>query len=175
MEQKYRNITDPTRIYFISRIVAVIITVSFFVLSFSNSAAAQSVDFKIKGVGIGTSYQMVLGRLGEPLTNTKSGTNPCGGKRRMIHYSGLTIKFDEDESKQNIVIFIEVTSPKWEISPGISVGSSLRTVRTKFGRPNELLKRSGFDTVTYLDGDGAVTFYFRNKKLVKATRDLNLC
>ncbi len=131
--------------------------------------------FEVKGVAIGTSYQTVLSQLGKPLSNRKRGTNPCGGTKQVLRYSGLTVTLDEGEDKQNIVVIIEVTSPKWEIASGISVDASLEDVQTKFGQPDDTATKSGSETLTYFDGDGAVTFFFRNKKLVKVNRDLNLC
>jgi len=149
--------------------------VSLILFSLPTVSAAQTIDFKVKGVGIATSYQTVLRQLGKPLSSRKGGTNPCGGKKQVLRYSGLTITLDEDEDKQNIVVLIEVTSPKWKVASGISVGASLKDVQAKLGQSVELSKESGFEVLTYLDGDGAIAFYFRNKKLVKVTRDLNLC
>ncbi len=131
--------------------------------------------FKIKGVGIGASYQEVLRQLGKPLSNRKGGTNPCGGTKQVLRYSGLTITLDEGEDRQNIVVLIEVTSSKWEIASGISVGASSEDVQAKFGQPDDTTTESGLEVLRYFDGDGAVDFYFRNKKLVKVNRDLNLC
>ena len=131
--------------------------------------------FEIKGVAIGTSYQTVLRQLGKPLSNRKGGTNPCGGTKQVLRYSGLTITFDEGEDKENIVVLIEVSSSKWEVASGISVGASSEEVQAKFGQPDDTKSESGLEVLSYFDGDGAVDFYFRNKKLVKVTRDLNLC
>lgn len=136
---------------------------------------AQTIEFKIKDVGIGTPYKNVLRQLGKPLSDKKGGENPCGGAKRILRYSGLKITLDESENKQNIVVLIEVTSARWELSTRIKVGATLNNVQNKFNESGELTKESGFDVLTYLDGDGAVTFYFRNKKLVKIIRDLNLC
>lgn len=138
-------------------------------------SAAQTIDFDVKGVGLGTPYQTVLRQLGKPLSSRKGRTNPCGGAKQVLRYSGLIITLDESEDKQSNVVLIEVTSPKWEIASGIGVGVSLKDVRGKFGQPNDTTTKSGSGTLIYLDGDGAVTFYFRNKKLVKVIRDENLC
>jgi hypothetical protein len=149
--------------------------VSLILFTLPTGAVAQTIDLKVKGVDIGASYQTVLRQLGKPLSNRKGGTNPCGGTKQVLRYSGLKITLDEDEDKQNIVVLIEVTSPKWEVASGVSIGASLENVRAKFSQSHDLSKESGFDVLTYSDGDGALTFYFRNKKLVKVTRDLNLC
>ena len=138
-------------------------------------SSAQTIDFKVRGVGLGTSYKEVLRRLGKPMSNKKGGTNSCGGEMQVLRYSGLTITLDENEDKQNAVIFIEVASPKWKINSGGSVGASLKSVLAKFGQPDTTKIKSGLNALVYLDGDGSVTFYFRNKKLVKAVREENLC
>ncbi len=138
--------------------------------------SAQTVDFEVKSVGNGTSYQTVLRQLGKPLSSRKGGTNPCGGTKLVLRYSGLKITLDDaGDTKEFNVVLIEVTSPKWQVASGISIGVSLEDVRAKFGQPDEMSKKSGLKLLAYLDGDGAVTFYFRNRKLVKVTRGLNLC
>ena len=129
----------------------------------------------IKGVSLGTSYQTVIRQLGKPLSSKKGGTNPCGGTKQVLRYSGLTITLDEDEDRQNIVVLIEITSPKWEVTSGINTSASLEDVRAKFGQSDEPITESGLEILTYGDGDGYVKFYFRNKKLVKVERNLNLC
>jgi hypothetical protein len=138
-------------------------------------ASAQVIDLKVKEVGIGATYQTVISQLGKPASSKKSGTNPCGGKKTVMDYPGLSLTLDEDEEMQNIVIFIEATSPKWEVAPGITVGANLENVRMKFGKPSTETTKSSSNVLTYFDGDGAATFYFRNKKLVRITKDLNLC
>lgn len=133
-------------------------------------------QFNVKGIGIGASYETVLRQFGKPLSSKKGKTDSCSESiKTILRYDGLTITFDEDEDEQNIVVIIEVTSPKWEVAPGVSVGASLEDVRAKFGQSNEVSKKSGFDVLTYFDGDGAANFYFWNNKLVKVNRDLNLC
>lgn len=139
------------------------------------STQRDTFPFEIKGVGIGASYQIVLRQLGKPLSSRKGGTNPCGGTKQVMRYSGLTITLDESEDEQSDVILIEVTSPKWEVASRISVGKSLEEVRAKFGQPDDATAKSDLEILAYFDGDGAVNFYFRKKKLVKITRDLNLC
>ena len=149
--------------------------VSLIIFTLSTVSSAQTIDFNVKGIGIGTSYQTALRQFGKPLSNRKSGTNPCGGTKQTLRYSGLTITLDEGEDRQNIIVLIEVTSPKWEVASGIGVGASLKDMRAKFGQSGELSKELGFNVLTYFDGDGTANFYFRNKKLVKVNRDLNLC
>ena len=135
----------------------------------------QTIKLEVKGVDIGTSYQDVLSQLGKPLSSKKRGTNPCGGAKLTLRYSDLTVNLDPDADEQNfIVVLIEVTSPKWEVS-GISIGASLEEARAKFGKSSELRKENGLNYVSYFVTDGYANFYFRNNKLVKVNWELNLC
>ena len=136
----------------------------------------QTIKLEVEGVDTGTSYQDVLRQLGKPLSSKKRGTNPCGGTKLTLRYSGLTVNLDPDADEQNfIVVLIEVTSPKWEVASGISVGASLEDVRAKFAKSSELRKENGLDYVSYFVIDGYANFYFRNNKLVKINWELNLC
>lgn len=135
----------------------------------------QTIKLEVKSVDIGTSYRDVLRRLGKPLSSKKRGTNPCGGTKLTLSYPGLTVNLDPDADEQNfIVVFVEVTSPNWEVS-GISVGASLEDVRAKFGKSSKLRKESGLDTIGYFVTEGYADFYFRKNKLVKVSWELNLC
>jgi hypothetical protein len=135
----------------------------------------EMIKLQIKGVDIGTSYEEVFRRLGKPLSSRKRGTNPCGGTKLTLRYSGLTVNLDPDADEQNfIVVFVEVTSPEWEVS-GIRIGASLEDVRAKFGKSSELRKESRLETIGYFAGDGYADFYFRKNKLVKVSWELNLC
>ncbi len=83
---------------------------------------------------------------------------------------------DEDDDGQNsIVVEIEVTSPKWEVASGISVGASLADVQTKFVQTDKPTKEKGLEKLSYFVNEGYANFYFRNKKLVKVNWEFNLC
>jgi hypothetical protein len=139
-------------------------------------ASAQTIKLEIKGVDIGASYQTVLRQIGKPLSSRKGGTNPCGGTKLTLRYSGLVIKLDPDADEQNfIVVEIETNSPKWEVASGISVGASLADVQTKFVQTDKPTKERGLEKLSYFVTDGYANFYFRNKKLVKVNWELNLC
>jgi hypothetical protein len=137
----------------------------------------QAIKLEVKRVDIGASHKTVIRRLGKPLSSKKGGTNPCGGTKLTLRYSGLTVTLDSvDTDGQNfIVVSLEVASPKWEVASGIRTGASLQDVRSKFGQSSELRKKKGMYYVSYFVTDGYANFYFRNKKLVKVEWDLNLC
>jgi hypothetical protein len=154
----------------------VLFFVSLVLFTLPTAASAQTIVLQVKGVDIGAKYQTVLRQLGKPLSSKKRGTNPCGNTKLVLRYSGLTITFDDDGSGRNfIVVVIEVTSPKWEVAPGISVGASLADVQKKFSQTEAPTKEKGLENLSYFAGDGYANFYFRNKKLVKVAWELNLC
>ena len=130
---------------------------------------------EVNGVGIGTAYAEVLERFGKPVSIKTKGENPCGGRKTQVRFEGIEFSFDPHEEKKNIVVLIEITSPKWELSPGVRVGNSMDEVRDKMNGTGKHSKDAGFDVLGYGDGDGYLTFYFRDNKLIRITRDLNLC
>lgn len=142
----------------------------------SNEELPKTIKLEVKDIDIGTKYKTVIRQLGKPLSSKKGGENPCGGEKLVLKYSGLEVTFDvESENDRNpIVVFVEVSSPKLEVS-GIKIGASLEDVRAKFGKSSELRKEEGFDNIGYFVKDGYANFYFRNDKLVKITWELNMC
>lgn len=150
--------------------------VSFIIFTLPIVASAQTIDLEVKGVDIGASYQTVLRQLGKPLLSRKGGTNPCGNTKLTLRYSGLTIILDDDGDGRNFtVVAIEMTSPKWEIAPGISVGVSFTDVQAKFAQTENPTKENGLENLSYFVTDGYANFYFRNRKLIKVVWELNLC
>jgi len=153
----------------------------FFVLlvifTLPTAASAQTIDLEVKGVDVSASYQTVLRQLGKPLSSRKGGTNPCGNTKLTLRYSGLTITLDDDDGdgRNFSVVAIEVTSPKWEVAPGISVGASLADVQAKFAQTEKPTKERGLENLSYFVAEGYANFYFRNKKLVKVIWEFNLC
>jgi hypothetical protein len=137
---------------------------------------AETIDLKVKGVGIGTPYSTVVTKLGKPLSSKKGGSFPCdqGKPMLILRYSGLVIKLIEDNNNQYFVASMEVTSPKWTAS-GITIGANIREVQKRFGQNNNLSKEKELENLPYFIEDGYARFYFRNKKLVKVAWELNVC
>ncbi|HLM02313.1 MAG TPA: hypothetical protein VK400_14775 [Pyrinomonadaceae bacterium] len=151
------------------------ILLAFFTLSLT--ASAQTIDLKVKGVGIGTTYSTVLGKLGKPLSSRKSGSFPCdqGNPSLTLRYSGLVIELIQDnDNRYFFVASMKVTSPKW-ITSGIRTGESIKGVQKRFGQNNKPGKDAGLENLPYYIKDGYANFYFRNKKLVKIAWELNVC
>jgi len=129
----------------------------------------------VSGIAIGSTFTEVVGQFGRPNLIKKGGTNPCGGNKSIFRYSGIVFTLDEDESKRNIVVVIEITSPKWKIAPGIRTGFTVAEVRAKMGRLGNMVNEKRSELLEYGDGDGYINFYFTDGKLVKIVRDLNQC
>ncbi len=120
---------------------------------------------------MGAADRDILRRFGRSAADERRGTNPCGGPKRRLRYAGLTFTLDKNEESYSL-IEVDVTSPKWDIGHGIRIGASRRSVRSAFGAPNIT---SEPNALIYGDGDGTVTFRFRNHRLARVTRNLNLC
>jgi hypothetical protein len=153
-----------------------LLSILFVFLVFPVTIFAQTLDLKVKGIGVGTSYSTVLKKLGKPLSSKKHGSFPCdnGNSMLTLRYSGLVIKLIQDNNNQYFVASMEVTSPKWAAS-GIKIGASIREVQKRFGQNNNLSKERGLENLQYFNGDGYADFYFRNNKLTKVVWELNAC
>ncbi len=153
-----------------------LLSVLFVSLTLPLTVFAETIDLKVKGVGVGTSYSTVLKKLGRPLSNKKGGSFPCdqGNPMLNLRYSGLVIKLIQDSNNQYFVASMEVSSPKW-IASGITIGASIREVQERFGQNNNLSKKKGLENLPYFIEDSYANFYFRNKKLIKVAWELNAC
>jgi hypothetical protein len=155
----------------------------FLVLQVLGQQTWREVDLQVEGIGSGTPYSTILGRLGKPLrrkTTRTPATLSCSGSAETdltLFYSGLKISLLGDGKRRNLKVYsIEIASPKWTAS-GINVGASLDEVRNKFGEPNSREEESGETVFYYVTKDnlGIVNFHFRNNKLVKVVMTETLC
>ncbi len=161
------NLQNMKRLLFLSLLI---------IFALHLNASAQTIDLKVKGVEIGTSYSSVLEKLGKPLSSKVGGIVPCsdGSKLLTVRYQGLVIELSKDVDETNFTVFsMTVTSPRWSMS-GINIGADIKNVRTKYGS-SKLIKDEGMDSLIYYITDGFATFYFRNKKLVKVRWEFNFC
>ncbi len=141
-----------------------------------NTKPATEVDLTINGVHSGSREADVLSRLGKPkkTENSKEADACAGGYHRYLKYEGITIDLLSDEHKRRyFVTRMEVTSPKWEIKPGIHIGDSLEKIREAYGEPDEETS----DCLYYgtKGNEGSVDFYIKDGKLVKASMTETLC
>jgi hypothetical protein len=134
----------------------------------------REVDLSVNGIRSGTSYSDVLKILGRPSRVENAPPDDlCGiGPMRTLYYRGLTIELTRPR-KMYVVVTMTVTSPRFRLNQGIRIGTSMKIARTKLGRGNG-------DTATKLyyvtKGNlGGVTFFFRNKKLLKVEMSETLC
>lgn len=148
-------------------------------LALPTTTSAGEIDLRINGVGLGTSHSRVLRQLGKPLHTERGGFNECGNDITItLHYPGLVIELLGDGKGQNFIVFsIELTSSKWSVASGISVGANAKDVQAKFGQPLEKRLESGVESWSYVNkgNDGFAGFYFRDKKLVKVVWEYTIC
>ena len=160
-----------------------------FILSFPSLVVSQSkpetgselltgTDFHVKNVRLGTAYEDVIKNLGKPLKSKKIKKDYCGEDTHLIlHYPGLTIDLTPAvESRDFSVLEIEITSSKWTIGPGISIGGAMPGVRTRLGTPWNQGEEEGFATMHYLTKDNDMAdLYFQKGNLVKVKLWINPC
>lgn len=157
--------------------ISLIIVFAFF--SLHSSITAQVTNFKVNGIGIASTYSSVLKKLGKPSSSKRGGIVPCseGSTLLTLRYKGLEIWLSKDEDKKSFTVFaIWVTSSKWSVT-GINIGSTMKSVKTKFGQPYHQT-RNGLLGLHYNNNggiSGAASFYFRGNRLEKADLYLNYC
>jgi hypothetical protein len=138
------------------------------------SVHAQLIDVSYKALRVGSPAADVYNILGKPLSTQTHGVNPCGGNWTILSYRGAIVTLDKSGS-QNDVVRLEVTSAKWNIGPGITIGASRQEVLRRMATGPGVLATSAEQKIVYLDGDGSVSLLFSNGKLVEATKEENLC
>ena len=140
----------------------------------TSDAFLNSVRNEVNGIAIGSSYGELVERFGKPRSEKKGGKNPCGSSKTVLRYYGIDFTTDDD-GEQNIVVFIDITSPTWEIAPGIRTGFTIEEVRSKMGRNGIVTVEGGVEYLGYADGDGYLHFYLKNGRVTRITRELNMC
>lgn len=138
--------------------------------------AQKTISPSVKGIGLGATYVKVTRRFGKPLSERDAGKDSCNGEKLELHYPGVVFTLDGETSlRYYVTISIDVTSAKYPVAPGISVGASLAKVQSKFGRNGKLTKETGGQKLSYSVKDGFADFYFRKNKLVRAVLRMNPC
>jgi hypothetical protein len=139
------------------------------------SSSAQTIELKIKDVGIGATYRKVLQNFGKPVSIKKNEKFPCDdGKVITLNYSGLSFKLTEGlENRHFSVALVNITSNRFSVS-GIKIGAAIKDVMKKFGSI-ELKKENGLDVLNYFITDGYAYLYFKNEKLTRISWELNVC
>ena len=144
----------------------------------------NEVDFRVKGVGLGSSYALVLRQLGRPLSSKREKIGDyeglCGGSYTslQLRYQGVGIELMGDLRGRDFqVITMEVTSSKILIAPGLKIGMTEAEMRSKIGAPFQEKTESGFRILNYVTkgNEGAAGLYIRDGRLVKVQWDYTLC
>lgn len=157
----------------------------------SNSAQDfAKADLIIKGVGTNTPYATVIKKLGKPKSESElDELDECTqGRGKTLSYDGFEIDLMGDENgKKQTVLDMRITSSKWLTDKGVKIGDNYKTVMAKYGkteyedafeRPTEEKVFMGEKWLTYdmkTNGPGAVTFYFKNDRLVRIELKATTC
>jgi hypothetical protein len=143
--------------------------------------AFNEVDFRVRNVGLGTSYSTVLSKFGKPLVlkREKIFDDTCGPPHTSlrIKYAGLVIRLDGDiRGRDFTVVSIEIISRQIPISP-VRIGMSEREVRSILATPWQETNESGLRVLSYVTkgNDGGARLYFRAGKLMKIHWEATLC
>lgn len=149
------------------------------------SQSATEVDFRVKGVGLGSSHAHVLRQLGKPISSKREKVidefEACGPSYTSLrlHYDGAVLELNGDLKGQNFrVVDIEITSPKFLIAPGLRIGMTEAEARSKLGgTPWQETTDAGFRVLSYVTkgNDGGAGLYFRNGRLVKVLWNYTAC
>jgi hypothetical protein len=142
------------------------------------------VDLRVKGVGLGSAFGVVLRQLGQPVSSKREVMDDdfgvCGPAYTSLRlrYQGAALELSGDLKGRNFyVISMEVTSPKFLIAPGINIGMTEEETRSKLGAPAEEKTESGSRILIYVTkgNDGSALLYFRDGRLVKALWEYTAC
>lgn len=158
------------------------------------NASAQKLaqaDLVVGGVTSGTTYAETVRKLGKPPRESKVADqiDQCaGGRGKTLFYDGLEIALMGDESGKNQKILdIKVTSPKWTTDKGIKIGATPPQVIARYGktayenayeRPTEEKTFTGEKWLVYnmkKNAPGGITFYFKNNRLVRIEMIATTC
>ena len=148
------------------------------------SQTFTEIDFRVKGVGLGSSEAQVLRHFGPPISSKRERIvdehEVCGPPYTLLvlRYNGAVIELHGDLRGRNFaVVSIEITSPKFLVAPGIRIGMTEQEARSKLGAPLQVATASGFRNLYYVTkgNDGGGRLYIRDGRLVKIYWQYTLC
>lgn len=150
-----------------------------------NPQPLTEVNFRVRGVGLGSPYAQVLRRFGRPPSTKRETilveTEICGPSYTslVLRYHGALIELHGDLRGRNFeVVEIELTSSKFLITPGIRIGMTEKEVRSRIGGPPwQVLTESHSQILDYVTKEnlGGASLHFRNGRLVKVHWKYTLC
>lgn len=142
------------------------------------------VDFRVRSVGLGSSYAVVSHQLGQPLSSKREKMmdeeEVCGPSytRLELNYKGVMVELNGDlQGRDFKVVAMEVTSPQLLIAPGVKIGMTENDVRSKLGDPWRERNESGANILDYTTkgNDGGAALYFVSGRLVKVQWSYTAC
>lgn len=142
----------------------------------------NEVDFRVRGVGLGSGLTAVVRKFGKPKSRKqeKITDDTCSPPHSVLTltYEGITFELDGDLRGRGFeVVSIEATTPELLITPGIRIGMNEKQVRFKLQTPQEENDEGGMHRLFYVTrgNDGGASLYFRNGKVVKVFWTYTLC
>src|SRR5215217_8443707 len=142
------------------------------------------VNFRVRGIGLGSSYDVVLRQLGPPISTKREKIvdeyEVCGPSYTSLKlkYEGAVIELVGDLRWRNFkVVSMEVTSPQILIAPGIKIGMTEKEIRSKLGVPWQERNESCFHILDYITkgNDGGAGVHFVAGRLVKIDWQYTRC
>ena len=143
------------------------------------------VDFRVKGVGLGSSYAAVLRQLGRPVSSKREkiidAEEVCGPSYTSLRltYDGVVLELHGDLKGRNFrVVEMDITSPKFIVAPGVRIGMTEAETRSRLGGPpHQERTDSDFRVLYYVTkgNDGGAGLYFRDGRLVKIAWNYTMC
>lgn len=142
---------------------------------------AEVIELKIKGVGLESTLETVKAKLGKPISEKKSKADEnCFSNGEMImelKYSGLEIKLLGDKDAKNFKVKqMTLTSAKWKLENGITIGATDKQLTKKLGNPEYVFSTPN-QTYNYSHkgNQSGANFIFKNGKIFKIEWDEFLC
>ena len=128
------------------------------VLAGAIAFAGERLDLSVRGVKLGTLKPAVLTALGKPLQlKTDHDTEMGMGDTLDLSYPGLVVELCKPEgnppavpgAREFHVWRIQVTDPRWEVSPGLRVGMSRAALENVLGKPKYSETKNGLTTLNF--------------------------
>jgi hypothetical protein len=151
-------------------------------VSSSSGGQATEVELRVRGVGLGTSFDQIRRRLGTPRDQRQEciSDNTCGAPHShlSLNYLGVALGLDRlSKATPFKVISVEVISSKWVIQPALRVGMEEAQVRQRLGAPAEESNEGTFRVLHYVNkgNDGFAALYFREGVLKRVAWESAVC
>lgn len=166
------------------RSLAPIIALVLLTAAAASSQTVNTARLKVHGIGLDSSYAVVLKALGRPAKDGKPTREECiGGREKTVDYAGLSLYFMDGDSRGGKTFEVKsfsVTSAKWLVS-GVRVGDTPAMVKAKFGSRYTVDHRTDNGGLVWqyemndTDGPGATAVVFKKGKIVEISTAYQVC